>query len=292
MINLQRIIQKAVSSVNWIELILIILNSGIGLAGAKYLGYDINWVISTYFILWLIFLFLGSKFIWLNQLIDNQGEDLISSRQIRSIILLLALLFLSLSVIPFIQILIVSLKDLLQIYLLSLLCSWFLLRIYLEQKIKIFGLSESISAFMICFVTPLIIINFYGIQNHEILLDISFFSFLQLIAYQLFRNIFELDKGIIKAEFISAYIGPYSILKIISCLIILGYISCFTQLFVQDRMKLFYPLGVTLPIALFFIYRINHLSRNIKKEVTGLVPLSIILILFVEVSWVIGLWRG
>ena len=116
---------------------------------------------------------------------------------------------------------------------------------------------------MICFVTPLIILNLNGIQNHEILLPISFFSFLQVIAFKLFRDIFELDKGIKKAEFVSTYIGLYSILRIISGLIIFGYFACISQLFLQGRMQLIYPLRLTLPIAIFFVLKIYpHFWRS------------------------------
>ena len=266
MINFKRVFRKTVDSVNWVELILVILNSGIGLAITDYLGYEINWVISAYFILWVVFFYLGSRFIWFNPNMDFQDEDFIFLRLMMSVFQLLALLFFALSIIPLFQILIATFNNLLLIYLISIFCCWLLLRIYLEREIQIFGLSESISAFMICLVTPLIILNLNGIQNHEILLPVSFFSFLQVIAYKLFRDIFELDKGIKKAEFVSTYIGPYSILRIISGLIIFGYLACISQLFLQDRMQLIYPLGFTLPVALFFIIKINLINRRSKKR--------------------------
>ena len=165
MINFQRVFRKTVDSINWIELFLVILNSGIGLAITDYLGYEINWVISAYFILWVSFFYLGSRFIWFNPSMNFQGEDLTFLRLMISVFQLLALLFFALSVIPLIQILIVTFDNLLLFYLISILCCWLLLRIYLEQKIQIFGLSESISAFMICLVTPLIILNLNGIRK-------------------------------------------------------------------------------------------------------------------------------
>jgi len=292
MVNFQRILRKTVNSINWTELITVILNSGIGLAIVDYLGYEINWVISVYFILWVFFFYLGSQFAWFNPNMNSYMEDLIFLRLMMSVFQLLALLFFALSVIPLIQILIVTYDNLFLIYLISILSCWLLLRIYLEQRIKIFGLSESISAFMISLVTPMILLNLHGIQNHEILLPISFFSFLQVIAYELFRDISELNKGIKKAEFASAYIGPYSILRIISGLIILGYVACFFQLSLQDRMQIIYPLGLTLPITLFFIYKITFISGDLKKAAITLMPLAKIFILFVEVSWIIALWMG
>ena len=75
MINFHRVFRKTVDSVNWIDLILVILNSGIGLAITDYLGYEINWVISAYFILWILFFYLGSGFIWFNPSMNFQGED-------------------------------------------------------------------------------------------------------------------------------------------------------------------------------------------------------------------------
>ncbi len=292
MITFKKVFGRIVDSVNWIELILILLNSGIGLAITKYLGYEINWLISAYFIFWTITFYLGSRFMWFNPIMNFPGEDFIFQRLLMSIFQLLALLFFALSVIPLIQILIVRYVNLLLIYLVGFFCCWLLLRIFLEQKIQIFGLSESISAFMICFVTPLIILNLNGIQNHEILLPVSFFSFLQVIAFELFQDIREFNNGIKKAEFVSAYIGTYSILRIITGLIILGYFACISQLFLQDRMELIYPLLITLPIALFFIFKIFRISGDQKKEAIALMPLAQMFILFVEVSWILALWVG
>ena len=131
-----------------------------------------------------------------------------------------------------------------------------------------------------------------GSEKHEILLPVSFFSFLQVIAYKIFRDIFELDKEIKKAEFVSTYIGLYSILKIISGLIILGYFAGISQLLLQNRIQLIYPLGLTLPIALFFIIKINLITGDKKKEALTLMPLARVFIISVEVSWIIGLWVG
>lgn len=221
-----------------------------------------------------------------------QGKDLTFLRLMLGVFQLLALLFFALSVIPLIQILIVTFDNLLLIYLISIYCCWQLLRIFLEQKIKIFGLSESVSAFMICFVSPLIIINLNGIQNHEILLPISFFSFLQVIAFMLYRDIFHLDKGIIKTEFASIYIGHYSILRIISGLVIFGYFACIFQLFLLGRMKLIYPLLLTLPIGIFFVLKIFRISGVHKKEAIDLMPHAEAFVLFIEIPWIIALWIG
>ena len=292
MINFQRVFRKTVNSVNWIDLVLLILNSGIGLAIIDYLGYEINWVISAYFILWILFFYLGSRFIWFNPNMNNKGEDLTFQHLMLSVFQLMAILFFGLSVIPLIQILIMSFDNLLLLYLISILSCWILLRIYLEQKIQILGLSESISAFMICFVTPLIALNINEIQNHEVLLPISFLSFLLVISFKLFRDIFELKNGIKKAEFVSTYIGPYSILRIISGLVIFGYFACIFQLILLDRMQLISPLLFTLPIAIFLILKIFRISGDQKEEAITLMPLANALILFVEITWIIGLWIG
>ena len=155
--NLHKVFRDSIDPVNWIDLILLILNAGIGLAISDYLGYEINWVISANSILWILFFYLGSSFNWLNTNKNFQGEDSTFFRLEMSVFQLLALLFIAVSIIPLIQILIVSFDNLLLIYLISILCCWLLLRIFLEQKIQIFGLSELNSAFIICFVTPLII---------------------------------------------------------------------------------------------------------------------------------------
>ena len=290
MIKINKVVKKTIYSINWTELVLLILNSGIGLAITKYLGYEIKWVISAYFILWIFCFYLGGRFIWQNPNMDFRGEDLIFHRLMTSVFQILALLFFALSVAPLLRILVVSFNNLLLSYLISISCCWLLLRILLEQKIQIFGLYESISAFVICLVTPLIILNLNGIQNHEILLPISFFSFLQVISFELFKDFFELYKGKKKAEFSSAYIGPYSILKIISGLIIIGYVACVSQLFLQDRIHLFYSLGFTLPMSLYFLHKINHISSDLKKEENTLMPIAIAFILCMEIGWILGLW--
>jgi len=145
---------------------------------------------------------------------------------------------------------------------------------------------------MICFVAPLIILNLNSIQNHEILLPISFFSFTQVIAFKFFRNIFELDNVIKKTEFVSTYFGLYSILKIISGLIIFGYFACISQLFLQGRMQLLFPLWFSLPIMIFFVLKIYRISGDHKNEAIALIPLANAFIFFVEVCWIIGLWVG
>ena len=292
MISFQKIFRNTVDSVNWIDLILLILNSGIGLAITDYLGYEINWVISAYFLLWILFFYFGSGFFWFSQIMNFQGKDITFLHLMMNVFQLLTILFFGLSIIPMIQILIVSFENLLLIYSISILCCWLLLRIFLEQKIQIFGLSESISAFMICFVTPLIMINLNGIQNHEILLPISFFSFLQVIAFKFFRDIFVLDGGLKKAKFVSTYIGRYSILRILTGLIIFGYFACISQLILQSRMQLIYPLLFTLPITIFFVLKVFRISGDHNKEAIALTPIAMAFVLFIEISWIIGLWVG
>lgn len=110
MINFHRIFRNTVNSVNWIDLTLLILNSGIGLAITDYLGYEINWVISIYFILLILCFYLGSGFIWFNPNINIKVEDQTFLRLMINVFQLLTILFFGLSIIPLIQILIVSLK--------------------------------------------------------------------------------------------------------------------------------------------------------------------------------------
>jgi hypothetical protein len=154
----------------------------------------------------------------------------------------------------------------------------------------IFGLSESFSSFIICFITPLIMLNINGIQIHEILLPISFFSFLQIIANKLFRNIFEMEQGNKKEVFVSSFIGIRSILKTVIFLIAFGYVACIILFFLQDRMQLIQPLWFTLPFAAYFVFKIYRTFGNQVQDVVALKSYSNAIVIFFELAWIVGIW--
>ena len=290
MINFQRVFRNIFNSINWIDLLLLTLNSGIGLAITNYLGYEIDWVISVNYILWTALFYFGTEMIWFNSNLRYQQKDKTFRRLMISVSQLLTILFLSLSVIPLIQILIATFKDPLVVYLISLTSFWLLLKVYFERSIGVFGLSETISAFIICFINPLVILNINGIQIHEILLPVSFFSFLQIIANKIFRDISTLENEFKKAEFVSSYIGPYSKFRITSGLIIFGYLACISLLFLQDRMPLIFPLWFSLPFALLIVIKLIRTHGDKLIEAIALKPLVNLFALFVETAWIIGLW--
>lgn len=285
-----KIFRKTIDSIKWIDLILIILNVGIGLAISKHLGYVINWITTVYFIMWILLFFPGNSIYWIIRKIDLRDGDVSYSILYKNMYQLLALLFFALSIMPMIQFLIVAFENIMVIYLFSILICWLISERFLEQQIKIFGLSESISAFMVSFIIPLIILNVNNIQIHEILLPISFFSFMQIIAYKLFISIIAEDKQINQAEIIPAYLGYYSIFRIISGVILFGYFFCAFQLILQRRMQLIHSLWLTLPIALFFVLKLFRIRGDYKKEAISLKPIANTLVFLMEIAWIFGLW--
>lgn len=290
MITFQRVLRKVLISVDWVDLALLVLNTGIGLAITNYLGYELNWPNSVFLILWIIFLYLGNGFLGYNQKQDSSEIDITFQRLMAGVFQLLAVLFLSLSIIPMIQIIIVSFGNYLAISLVSILSIWLLVKAIIERRIQIFGLSESISSFVISFVTPLMALNINGIQIHEILLPISFFSFLQIIANKLLSHIFELDKGSRKPDFVSPFIGVHTILRTVSVLILFGYLTCLSLFYFQDRPQLFQPLWFSIPISAFFVLKIFHSTKNQSQKVFTLKPLALVSIFYIEATWIIGLW--
>ena len=290
MIKANRVFRILFGSVDWVDPILLILNSVIGLAITHYLGYVINWIYSILFIFWIMFFYLGNEFLdnYKNQ--DFLEEGSIFFHLISKGNQLLAVLFFTMSVIPLIQILIFSFSNYLTVYIISVLALWFIFKNILERRIQIFGLAESISSFMISFITPLIALNINGIQIHEILLPIAFFSFLQIIAFKLFRVINEKFERTNKAEFTLTYIGPYTILRTIAFMIPFGYFSCLFLLFLQSNNQLFQPLLFTSPLAIYFVIKISQISEEQRENVKTLKPLSLIFVFFAEVIWIIELW--
>jgi len=290
MIKANRVFRILFGSVDWVDLILLILNSGIGLAITHYLGYEINWIYSIFFIFWIMFFYLGNEFLGFYKNQDFSEKDITFRHLFTNSHQLLAVLFFSLSLIPLIQILILSFSNYLTVYIICILALWLLLKNFLERRIKIFGFTESISSFMISFITPLIALNINRIQIHEILLPIAFFSFLQIIAFKLFRVINEIFEGANKAEFTLTYIGPHTILRTIAFMIPFGYFSCLFLLFLQSNNQLFQPLLFTSPLAIYFVIKISQISEEQRENVKTSKPISLIFVFFVEVIWIIELW--
>jgi hypothetical protein len=133
-------------------------------------------------------------------------------------------------------------------------------------------------------------LNINGIEIHEILLPISFFSFLQVIANKLFREFFEMKKETRKAVFVSSFIGIHSIVKTILILIVFGYVACILLFYLQDRMKIIHPLWFTLPFTAFFAFKVFQISGDQIHEGVALKQFANALVLFFEIIWIIGLW--
>ncbi len=287
--NSKKIIQELQGSIDWIELALIILNSGIGLALTHQLLYPINWILSLLFILWTIFFFLGSEFLNIYITYDYL-ENEINKYELARAIQLFTVLFFSVSIIPLTQIILLSLNNYLPIYLISLLALWFLIRKILEVKIRVFGINETISSFMISFIIPIIVLNINHIQIHELLIPIAFFIFLEIIAFKFIRELIFTIQENTNSRQIPLYIGFFTLQRTIIFLISFGYLSCFFWLFSQGRIQLLKTPLVTLPFAFLIINKVKRANESERGDMNKLKETAIIFITLVEVSWILSLW--
>jgi hypothetical protein len=285
----RKIIQELQDSIDWIELALIILNSGVGLALTHQLLYPINWILSLLFILWTIFFFLGSEFLNIYSTHDYL-ENEINKYELAGTIKLLTVLFFSVSIIPLIQIILVSLNNYLPIYLISLLALWFLMRKILEVKIRVFGITETVLSFMFSFIIPIIVLNINNIQIHELLIPIAFFIFLEIIAFKFIGEFIFMIQENTNSRLIPLYIGFFTLQRTIIFLISFGYSVCFIWLFSQGRMQLLKTLLVTLPLAFLIINKVQRANESERGDMKRLKETAIIFITLVEVSWIISLW--
>jgi hypothetical protein len=289
----KKIFQKVMDAVDWVDLCLVVLNSGIGLALTHILGYLINWKQTGLFIFWLLFFYLGNAYLaYILNGNDFPEKDQIFRRYLSSVSQLLAVLFFSLSFIPLVQIVFVSIRNYVVIYLICIFGVWLLLKQYFYNRIQIFGISESISSFMISFLVPLIILNIHGIRIHEILIPVSFFLFLQIIAYKFIKEIDDIIKRNTKLGFEQSYIGIFTILRSITVLIPFGYAACIFLIFIQNRIQLMNPLLYTFPIAAFFVYKIFQATGNRSEKIIFLKPMAIAFVLIAEAAWIFGLWKS
>jgi hypothetical protein len=285
----KKIIQVLQKKIDWIELALIILNSGVGLALTHQFLYPINWVISLLFILWTVFFFLGSEFQNI-YIMHDYLENEINISELERTIQLLTVLFFSVSIIPLIQIILVSLNNYLAIYLIALLALWFLTRKILELNIRVFGINETISSFMISFIIPIIVLNLNKIHIHELLIPIAFFIFLEIIAFKFIRELIIMIRENTKSRQIPLYIGFFTLQRTIIFLISFAYMACFFWLFYQGRIQLLKTPLVTLPLALLIINKVKRAGEREQGDINKLKEIAIIFISLVEVSWIFSLW--
>ena len=292
MIHPNKIIQRLRDSADIIDLILLILSSGIGLALVHHLAYPIKWTQSGLFVLWTIFFYLGSEFLN-NYLNKNLSEgDFSFSFYMTNIFRLLAVLFFSISVIPLVQILIASLKNYLVVYLICLIGLWFLLKNFLVSLIHVFGISETISSFVISFITPLVVLNINRIRINEILFPIAFFVFLEIIAFKFISEMVRMVEKTYKVAGSSSHIGYFTLLRTITFLIPFGYLSGFFLLFSQGKYQLLKPLLITIPLAALIVIKIARFHRygNQSGFAKTIKPSAIIYVLLIEAAWIFGLW--
>ncbi len=285
--TLFKIFKKVVDAVDWAELLLLILNVGIGVAIIHHLGYLIDWISVIFLILWIVFFYLGNEFI--KDLHNRFSSEIKLSDQsvIISIDQLIVVLFFSLSIIPLIQILINAENKYLAAYLISVLGLWVLLKDYLSKKNFVFGIRESISAFALSFVAPLIVLNIHGIQIHELLMPVSLFSFFQIIAFYFIRELMILLKGEKSFGTASAFIGYPTLNKVICTLIPLGFVTCFLLLLGQGRIALIRTLILALPMGALMIVMLNKISKN--QQYKSMNAISMIYIFIAEISLITGL---
>ncbi|MDP2966199.1 MAG: hypothetical protein Q8N39_09230 [Pelolinea sp.] len=290
MIHPNKIIQRLRDSADIIDLILLILSSGIGLALVHHLAYPIKWTQSGLFVLWIIFFYLGSEF-FNNYLNQNLSEGDFSFRfYLTNIFRLLAVLFFSLSVIPLVQILITSLNNYLVIYLMCIMGLWFLMKNFLVNLIQVFGVSEIISSFVISFIAPLVILNINEIRIHEILFPIVFFVFLEIIAFKFISEMVRMVEKTYKVAGSPSHIGYFTLLRTISILIPFGYLSGFFLLFSQGKYQLLKPLLITIPLAALIVIKIARYHGNQSGLARIIKLLAIIFVLLIETAWILGLW--
>jgi hypothetical protein len=279
-------------SIEIVELILILLSSGIGLALIHFASYPIKWNESLIFILWVIFFFLGSGF--LNDILkqNSSGNKFSFDPTFSNLHQLITILFYSFSIVPLVKIIIFSADNFLVIYLISTLGFWFLIKKSNLNIFNYFGIKETISSCITSFIAPLIILNINGIQIYKIIFPISFFVFLEIVAFQFIGELVDIAKMPLERTGQYTYIGNYSLIKTITILIPFGYISSFFLLLIQGNAQLFRPLLITIPLAGFILIKINRdhdFQNGFPRDIKLLATIFVIL---VEASWILGLYFG
>jgi hypothetical protein len=290
MISPKMIFQKLLGSVDFFDLFLIVISSGMGIAIVHHLAYPIKWIQSGFFILWIIFFFLGSEFLNLLLFLDLKEGGFSFRHYLIDIYKLLAVLFFSLSIIPLIQIIKVTINNYLVIYLMCIICLWAIIKNYIVKLTHVFGVNEIISSFVISFITPLIIMNINEIQVHEILIPISFIVFLEIIAFKFIREfVYKINKTT-KPGSLSFYIGYITLIRIISFLIIFGYIAGFFLLNSQGKYHVYRFLLFSIPLTIFIVVKIVQFTENPIGLGKILSPLAFLQLIQIEAALIIGLW--
>jgi hypothetical protein len=289
MISPKKIFQKLLKSVDYFDLILIVISSGMGIAIVHHLAYPIKWIQSGFFILWIIFFFLGSEFLNLLLFLDLKEGGFSFRHYLLDIYKLLAVLFFSLTIIPLIQIIKASIDNYLVIYLMCIMCLWAILKNYIVKLTHVFGVNEIISSFVISFITPLIVMNINEIQVHEILIPISFIVFLEIISFKFIREfVYKINKST-KPGSLSFNIGYITLIRIISFLIIFGYIAGFFLLISQGKYHIYRFLIFSVPLKIFIVAKIVQFTKNPIGLGKILSPLAFLQLIQIEAALIIGL---
>ena len=135
---------------------------------------------------------------------------------------------------------------------------------------KFFGFMEIISSFTISFLIPLIILNIHGIQIYKIIFPISFFVFIEIIAYQFIRELLELGKVQVERTGQYSYAGFYTYERAITFLIPFGYLSAVYLLYIEGYFQLSRILLITIPLAIYILIKINQNQGYQKGDLKGL----------------------
>jgi hypothetical protein len=288
--QIKKFIRQLLQTIEIIELFLLLLSCGIGLALTHYASYSIKWNESLTIVLWVIFFFLGSEFlkVVLNptnpENIDNFESNWANLNP------LITIMFFAFSIIPLIRIIMFSIENYFIIYLLCFLGFWFLIRNLNLNLFNYFAIKETISSLMTSFITPLMILNTNGIQIYKIIFPISFFIFLEISAYLFIDELIRIDNSPVIRTGQYTYIGYYTFIKTISILIPFGYLTAFLLLLIQGNIQLSRSLVITLPLAVFILIRLNQ-NRDYQNNLSNdLKTAANVFALLVEASWIFGLY--
>jgi hypothetical protein len=288
--EIKKYFQQLYQSIDIVELVLMVLSSGMGLALIHFASYKIKWYESTNFILWMILFFFGGELLSVVLNLNRAEYTHPVEIEMTNLYKLITTLFFSLSIVPLARIIIFSVHNYVVVYLLCILGFWFLIKKINLTLFKIFGMREIISSFMISFLIPLIILNIHGIQIYKIIFPISFFVFIEIIAYQLIRELMELGRIQVERTGQYSYAGFYTFIRTITFLIPFGYISAFFLLYIQGNIHLSGTLLITIPLAVYILIKINQNHDNQNGDLKDLKLSAFIFAFLAEVSWIFGLY--
>lgn len=277
-------------SLNKLDLGLMVLGLGVGIAVIKYLDYSLEWAYYYFIVIWIVLFTMGSEFYKFRFNAENRELLLGNDTGVKAL-QLLALLFFSLSLIPFSQIIHLSPGNYFVIYLLSITGSWIVLRESIKKSILVYGLNELLTSFMISSLIPLLVIAIQFIKIPKVLFPISFFNLLIVFSSKLINKFLENDRKDPHFNRSSFYIGLYSIRKIILILISSGYIfSFFIIYYLKLASVLYLPLLISIPLTTYIFVKVNKI--NSSEGVISINEVVNVLVIIGHLLWLIILWRN